>query len=182
MKKFLTILSLLLILVGCTSNSVSTEISDNFSSKNPNISGSVATLDENMNSTLKDFIVTSDSFTDITKADNPELLDEETYYAYAAEYTEWLIPQYDEMIDEIVSAKFKRIDYIDGTDGLLLVLENKDNGYMIYIYDNSRIKIANGNDTISYELDNDLSYTYTMLDGLYQKISNFNKSLREKES
>lgn len=72
------------------------------------------------------------------------------------------------------------IDYIDGTDGLLLVLENEDNGYMLYIYDNNRVKIINGNDTNSYELDGDLSYSYSLLDGLYQKISDFNTNLREK--
>ena len=181
MKKFLFVLCILMIMVGCSkSNNVSSEINNNLSSSNPNISAKGATVDESGNQVLKEFHITSDSFNDITKADNPELLDDETYYEQTKEYTEWLVPQYDEMIDEITSAKFKVIDYIDGTDGLLLVLENEDNGYMLYIYDNNRVKIINGNDTNSYELDGDLSYSYSLLDGLYQKISDFNTNLREK--
>lgn len=180
MKKLLVVIFTLMLLVGCTTENVdvSKGINDNLASSNPNIAGNLPKVYIKDILEFDEFDITSESFTDITKADNQELLDEDTYYAQSKQFTDWIVPQYDEMMQEITSANYSKIDYINGTDGLLMLLENKDNGYMLYIYDNNRIKVVDGENSQCYVADKDLSYTNALLDNFLAEISGFMTNLR----
>lgn len=180
MKKLLAVIFTLMLLVGCTTENVnvSKEIGDNLASSNPNIVGNLPKVYIKDILEFDEFDITSESFTDITKADNQELLDEDTYYARSKQFTDWIVPQYDEMMQEITSANYSKIDYINGTDGLLMLLENKDNGYMLYIYDNNRIKVVDGEKSQCYVADKDLSYTNALLDNFLAEISSVMTNLR----
>ena len=89
MKKLLVAIFTLMLLVGCTTENVdvSKEINDNLASSNPNISGNLPKVYIKDILEFDEFDITSESFTDITKADNQELLDEDTYYTQSKQFT-----------------------------------------------------------------------------------------------
>lgn len=132
MKKIASVLFIILVLSGCIAKTISLdEINTNLSSSNPNISiYYVHNIDAYTD--FSETAITSDSFKDASKSDKPELLDE-MYYERVRRYEEWILPQYDKMIQELTSAKYEEIDYISGTYGLLMIIENKDNGYKLYL-------------------------------------------------
>lgn len=173
MKKIIILISIILILSGCTAQKITlAQIDTNLSSSNPNIAGNYAN-GVYSGSEFTEFTITSESFEDITKADNQELLDEETYYAEVEQYEEWMLPQYDEMIQELTNTKYTKIDDISGTDGLLTILENKDNGFKLYIYEDNKIKVIDGDDSASYQADSALEYTNSLLEDFGIKITDF---------
>ena len=90
MKKLLAVIFTLMLLVGCTTENVnvSKKIGDNLASSNPNISGNLPKVYIIDILEFDEFDITSESFTDITKADNQELLDEDTYYAQSKQFTD----------------------------------------------------------------------------------------------
>lgn len=173
MKKIIILISIILILSGCATQKITlAQIDTNLSSSNPNIAGNY-TNGVYSESEFTEFAITSESFEDITKADNQELLDEETYYAEVVQYEEWMLPQYDEMIQELTSSEYEKVEDINGTDGLLMILENKDNGYKLYIYEGNKIKVIDGDDSTSYQSLDALEYTNSLLDDFAIKITDF---------
>lgn len=181
MKKIASLFCIILVLSGCIAKTISLdEINTNLSSSNPNIS---IYYDHNIDgyTDFSETAITSDSFKDASKSDKPELLDE-MYYERVRRYEEWILPQYDKMIQELTSAKYEEIDYISGTYGLLMIIENKDNGYKLYIYKDNKIKIIDGDDTTSYQAKDRLEYTYSLLDDFADKITDFFTQMRKELS
>lgn len=144
-------------------------IDENLSLDNRNIKAYYKRTD----GVYSDIDIINESFSDYDKYDSNLLYDEETYYSNINKFVEWMHPQYQELLNEIVNSKYLKIDYINGTEGLVVILKNLDTQFTVYIYEDNKIKIVDDKINESYQSTANFSKCYEVFDNYDEKLLNF---------